>query len=192
MGATRHPATILTGAVELSKEAQKEADEMAKARAAYDLLPEAEKDMRKVLAGIQRLKKSGVDRKTLNKVRRELDRKGTRRGRRTANNADWKIETLEKLAIGLPWKKAVTHFTGVDAAQQGIRKYCREVYRLSRNLNLTPEDWQRFESGDGNADLLNLMFGFNLPQDIGALIEACRRGERSARARAARPKSNPS
>lgn len=192
-----HPArsTILTGGYKVSKEAQaavdvdKEAEKQEaawaerKARlAAFRALPEEDRALQQAIWGIQYLKRHGAQ-DALKKIRRELERQGTRRGPKSANYARWKIETLKNRAKRIPWKTAVTCSMEVKIADREIRKYCLKFYRFCQSSKLTPDDWQRLPSWYGDLELLRRMFGFELPQDSDALIEAYRQGKKLVDAR---------
>lgn len=134
--------------------------------------------VRHVLDGIRIMKQHG-DTEALREVRRALDRRGGRQGRKTRDFAQWKIKVLTGLTEGFPWAKAISlsgHSVTPASAQASMREYCRRVYWLCRQTNLhTAED---FEGSPSDVGLLRLWSGLELPRDRVAFAEAYKRGQR--------------
>ncbi len=146
-----------------------------------------EYSIRRVLAGIENIKKRGNKAKLL-LVRRVLERKGGKPGPKRQEYASaWKIDTLRNLAKGARFEVAVTHPArkrALESARQEVWKYCKKFYRYCEMMGLhTPENWQR---SAGDVSLLQFVFGFELSRDCDAMAEAYKRGKRASQGRLAR------
>lgn len=132
-----------------------------------------------VLAGVERIKARG-DKATLLRVRAALERKGDIPGpKRQSYASAWKLETLQNLAQGTPFARALTHPArkrAPESSRQELWRYCREFYLWCLLAELhTPGDWQKPTA----ARHLRYQFGIQFPRDLVAAIEAYKRGKRT-------------